>query len=216
VTNPPRDAATDRASFYGLGWNVSYDDHGRVRLNHSGGFELGAATFVALAPSAQLGIAVLTNAQPIGLPDAIGMSFLDLALDGSINRDWFGLFRHAYEVLGAPAYGLEVDYSRPPAEQRPALPVDAYVGTYGNDFYGPVEVARDGSGLVLRQGPRQTAFPLRHWDGDVFVYQPAGENAAGLSAVTFQVGPTRQATSVLIENLDIHGQGTFSRMPPAR
>ena len=26
------------AQFYGLGWNVTYDDEGRVRLDHSGAF----------------------------------------------------------------------------------------------------------------------------------------------------------------------------------
>src|SRR6266404_212183 len=29
---------TNMPSFYGLGWNVSYDQEGRLRLNHSGGF----------------------------------------------------------------------------------------------------------------------------------------------------------------------------------
>jgi hypothetical protein len=30
-------------NFYGLGMNVSYDQQGRLRLNHSGAFALGAA-----------------------------------------------------------------------------------------------------------------------------------------------------------------------------
>jgi CubicO group peptidase (beta-lactamase class C family) len=37
---------TGLPSFYGLGWNVSYDEQGRLRLNHSGAFALGAATHV--------------------------------------------------------------------------------------------------------------------------------------------------------------------------
>src|SRR5436309_9103216 len=32
---------TGLPGFYGLGWNVSYDDQGRLRLNHSGAFALG-------------------------------------------------------------------------------------------------------------------------------------------------------------------------------
>src|SRR5437763_5796503 len=51
---------------YGLGWNVSYDEQGRLRLNHSGAFALGAATYVNLVPADQLGIVVLTNAYPVG------------------------------------------------------------------------------------------------------------------------------------------------------
>ena len=50
----------------------------------------------------------------------------------------------------------------------------------------------------------------------MFTYQPVGENAAGPSGVTFPVGPNQVASSVLIENLDVDGQGTFTRVPPAR
>src|SRR5262249_61104002 len=32
VSRAPRNPATDRATFYGLGWNVNYDDGGRVQL----------------------------------------------------------------------------------------------------------------------------------------------------------------------------------------
>jgi hypothetical protein len=48
----------------------------------------------------------------------------------------------------------------------------------------------------------------------VFAYQPTGENAAGLSGVTFQVEPGPSATRVVVEALDVHGQGTFTRVPP--
>src|SRR5690606_6085819 len=64
--------ASGLPGFYGLGWNVGYDPQGRLRLSHSGAFLLGAATAVFLVPSEQLGIVVLTNAAPIGVPEAIG------------------------------------------------------------------------------------------------------------------------------------------------
>ncbi len=172
-------------------------------------------------PSAGLGIAVLTNAAPIGLPEAISSTFLDLALDGRVERDWFALYREAFEAMNVPPYGGGVDYARPPADASPPLPLDTYAGTYANDLYGDAAVAVEDGGLVLRLGPQGTAFPLRHWDRDVFAYQPTGENAAGLSGVTFQVGPGEggagpRATSVVIENLDVDGQGTFTRAAPAR
>src|SRR6266436_5848840 len=58
--------------FYGLGWNVSYDPEGRLRLNHSGAFGLGTATYANLVPGEQLGIVVLTNAYPLGIAEALG------------------------------------------------------------------------------------------------------------------------------------------------
>jgi CubicO group peptidase (beta-lactamase class C family) len=216
VSRPPANPATDRATFYGLGWNVNYDEQGRVRLGHSGGFDLGAATFVGLLPSEGLGIVVLTNAAPIGVPEAISASFFDLVLRGKVEKDWLAFVKPFFEELARPAYGTALDYRKPPAKKSPPLPPEAYLGTYGNVYFGAIEVLERDGGLRLRLGPKKTEFPLRHWDRDVFLYQPAGEMAGGLSAVTFTVGPDRRGTRVAIENLDVHGQGTFTRIPPGK
>ncbi len=79
---------TGLRTFYGLVWNVSYDQERRLRLNHSGAFAVGAATHVNLVPGEQLGIVVLTNAYPIGVAEALGTTFLDLALYGKPTQDW--------------------------------------------------------------------------------------------------------------------------------
>jgi hypothetical protein len=55
---------------------------------------------------------------------------------------------------------------------------------------------------------------MRHYDRDVFLYQPIGENAGGESAVGFTIGAGGLATSVAIENLDRNHQGTFTRVLP--
>src|SRR5262245_36534155 len=86
INHPPKDPAADRAGCYGLGWNVNYADDGRVRLGHSGGFDLGAATVATLLPAEGLGIVVLTNAAPIGVPEAVSASFLDLVLKGKVEK----------------------------------------------------------------------------------------------------------------------------------
>ena len=64
---------------------------------------------------------------------------------------------------------------------------------------------------MLRLGPKPLEFDLRHWDRDTFLCETTGENATGLSAVRFSVAPTGQADRVLVENLNIHGLGTFTR-----
>ena len=38
----------------------------------------------------------------------------------------------------------------------------------------------------MRLGPKPRVFRLTHYDGDTFSYETAGENAVGLSGVTFQ------------------------------
>ena len=203
--------ATGRASFYGLGWNVSYDDEGRLQLSHSGAFELGAGTTVYLVPEEEIGIVVLTNARPRGTAETIALSFLDLALHGTLERDYLSPLRAAYEAAFAPNYGTTVDYTSPLASPAPPLPLGAYTGTYANDLWGEIEIAPGDGGLVLRTGPDKRPFPMRHWDRDTFLYQPTGENAYGPSGVTFQIGPDGRASGVTIEYFDIEGHGTFAR-----
>jgi CubicO group peptidase (beta-lactamase class C family) len=212
ISHVPEDPATDRAGFYGLGWNVNYDGEGRVRLGHSGAFGLGAATAVALLPDESLGIVVLTNATPMGVPEALSASFFDLVLKGKIEKDWLDEFQPAFAAMLQPAYGKAAGYyAKPPAEKSPPLPFKTYLGTYRNDLFGDIEVVERDGALVLRLGPKLRPFALRHWDRDVFIYQPQGENAGGLSGVTFWVGPDRKASRVVVEDLDIQGQGTFTR-----
>jgi CubicO group peptidase (beta-lactamase class C family) len=214
VNNVPQNPAKDRAGSYGLGWNVGYDDGGRVRWSHSGGFDLGAATEVALLPAEGLGIVVLTNAAPIFVPESISASFFDLALSGKVQRDWLAAYTQHLGGSFKQYDGRGRDYSHPPAQKAPPLAAEAYAGTYQNDFFGDAEVVAKEGALVLRLGPDKPPFPLQHFDRDLFLYQPVGEFASGLIGVAFQVGPDQKATSVVIENLDIYsrGQGTFTRV----
>jgi hypothetical protein len=211
VSQPPADPATDRAGFYGLGWNVSYRDDGSVILGHSGAFALGAGTVVYLLPGARLGITILANAAPIGAAETVALEFLDLAQFGTIRRDYASLLAAAFKVMNAPPYGTSIDYATPPAAATEALPATAYLGSFSNDLYGEMTITEEAEGLALRIGPEMRAYPLSHYDRDVFTMQPAGENAYGPSGVTFLVGTDGEAERVTIEYLDEHHQGTFVR-----
>ncbi len=200
-------------TFYGLGWNVGYDDHGRLHLNHSGAFDLGAATYVHLLPGEQLGIVVLTNAYPIGFAEGLGTTFVDLTLNGGSTQDWFALFKKVFSnpaVLGlTPGF----DYRNAPASPAAGLKPEAYVGTFHNDYFGDVAITEQHGALAMTIGPRNNSFPLQHYDRDTFTYQTEGENAVGLSGVTFTIGPDGKATEMTVENLNIYGEGTFKRRP---
>lgn len=213
VISAPGRGPSDRTGFYGLGWNVGRDPEGRLALNHSGAFDQGAATCVMLSPEDGLGIVVLTNGEPIGVPEAVAFHFLDLARGGKPGRDWFATVTPTFAEMKKPKYGLRVDYRKEPAGKSPPLEAASYAGAYRNDFFGDVVVAEQGGGLVLKLGPELRAFPLAHFDRDTFTYQPEGESAAGLAGVMFRMGPDRVADSVTIEDLDLHGAGTLARVP---
>ncbi|MFI2435820.1 serine hydrolase [Streptomyces sp. NPDC018693] len=210
ILSSPPPAPAGRAGFYGLGWNVSYDDQGRLRLGHSGAFNLGAATNVTLLPSERLGIVVLTNGRPVGVPEAIANTFLDTAQTGGPTVDWLTflgpIIQKSTEGDRSP-----VDYDKPPPSPAPAKANSSYTGTYANDYYGPLTVSAQGDDLTMELGPKKQRFPLRHYDGDTFSFRTTGENAVGLSGVTFTVGSDGRAEKVRVESLDTTGLGTFTR-----
>ncbi|MBA2946112.1 serine hydrolase [Streptomyces himalayensis] len=210
VLSQPPPAPAGRSGFYGLGWDVGYDSHARLRLSHSGAFDLGAATSVTMLPSDQLGIVVLTNGQPVGVPEAIAADFFDIAQTGHPTVDWLGFVGRIFQQQ-EQAERSRTDYSKPPAEPRPARANSAYTGTYTNDFYGPLTVSTEDDALVMQLGPKKMRFRLRHYDGDTFSYETVGENASGLSGVTFSANSDGEITKVRVEALDETGLGTFTR-----
>lgn len=210
MVNTPSQPVDARYGFYGLGWNVNYDELGRVTLGHSGAFELGAATAVALLPAEQLGIVVLTNGQPIGVPEALAKSFFDLVTYGKVTQDWLARFRPIFEEMAQDGHS-PIDYAaRLPAPVH-ALAPTCYAGRYLNDLYGPLDILRRGRTLTMRQGLTRTEFSLTHYNHNTFYYATTGENAVGLSGVTFTIGATGAAIHVTVENLDREGLGTFTR-----
>lgn len=216
INSSPPPTPDSRSGFYGLGLNVSNDSTGRVRLSHSGAFALGAATSMMMMPSERLGIIVLTNGVPLGVPEAISATFLDLASLGRVERDWYPAYRAQMEPMLAPA-GRLAGRSKP-AKPRPARALQRYTGTYRNRLYGPARVLARRGRLLLRIGPKPLRLPLTHWNGSTFAYRPVGENATGLAAIDFRFGKgSARARTMRIENLDGEGEGLFtgvsSRLP---
>ncbi|MDX2826779.1 serine hydrolase [Streptomyces ipomoeae] len=209
VTHPPP-APAGRAGFYGLGWNVGYDDQGRLRLSHSGAFALGANSNVTMLPGEELGIAVLTNGEPVGLADAVSFDFLDTAQHGKPTEDWLDLAAKIYEQE-AEQLRSPTDYSKPPKDASDPRATSTYTGTYRNAYYGPLTVTESNDELTLRLGPKPMTFRLNHYDGDTFYFETVGENASGPSGVTFKDDENGKARQVTIEAFDTNGLGTFTR-----
>lgn len=210
VLSSPPSTPVSRSGFYGFGMNVSYDYAGRLRLSHSGGFNQGAATAITMLPSAGLGIVVLTNGMPIGVPESVGAYFLDHVEAGSVQQDWLALYGKAFAALYVNPSVLAG--KKPPASPVPARPDSFYTGTYDNAFYGPIRITAEGSSLHLLIGPVPRDYPLRHWSGNVFAFFPTGENAVGITAATFSGGAgASRASSVTLEYYNETGLGTFVR-----
>jgi CubicO group peptidase (beta-lactamase class C family) len=204
-------AADARASLYGYGFGVSVQPSGRVVLSHSGAFSLGGGTNYVLIPSAHVGIVILTNAQPGGAAETLGMEFADLVQFGKVTRDWFAAYAGLLAPINAP-FGTRVGKPAP-ANPAPALDPAAYAGTYANDYYGDVVIVGRGDGLVLKIGPAPTEFTFTHLDGNAFTFTPHSENASegSISTATFATDSSGKATQLTIELFDQAGIGTFRR-----
>jgi CubicO group peptidase (beta-lactamase class C family) len=109
--NPP--------GYYGLGWNVVTDASGRLRLNHSGAFNVGAATVITIYPSQDVGIVVLSNSFPIGVPEALSAGFFDLLFQGTIKNDWVALYGQFYASFWNSIRDLYPVYPPPPVPAAP-------------------------------------------------------------------------------------------------
>jgi CubicO group peptidase (beta-lactamase class C family) len=211
IPGPPPEPAA-RAGFYGFGWNVRYDDEGRASIGHSGAFDLGASTFVSFMPGEDLGIVVLTNGRPVGVPEAIGAGFFDVAQNGKETVDWIDFMGGGFAQMDAAA-APEVDYAKLPSNPKPARDLAAYAGSYGNSYYGPLTVSAEGDKLSMSMGPqgKPTTFALTRFDGDIFSFETIGENANGLAGAIFTLGDDGKASKVVLDYYDRTGLGTFVR-----
>ena len=57
---------------------------------------------------------------------------------------------------------------------------------------------------------------MTHWNRDTFTYQTEGESGVGTAGITFMLGPDGKAQRVLVENLNLHGEGLFDRVSNQR
>ena len=215
--SPPFDVATKLPASYALGWGVGHDDTGRFKLSHSGAFSMGAATTVIMLPEEKLGIIILTNTSPFGVPEALALSFIELVthenVDKNVFEQKFDFGKKQFEEMRRADLS-KTDYSKPPAKAVPSLSQKNYVGTYTNDFIGSVEIVNQAGKLLMTQGPlKNHIYPLTHYNGNLFFYETRGENEVGLSGVGFNVDKNGKATTLWVENLDTYGMGTLTRHP---
>lgn len=204
VSAPPSEPAM-RSGFYGYGFNISTTAAGRMQFSHSGAFDLGAATNFVIIPSADVAIVALTNAAPIGVPETLTAEFADLVQFGAVKEDWRRLYAGAFAGMDRP-FG-ELVGQQPPADASPPRPLRSYAGSYANAYWGPATVTEQDGALTLAMGPRPERYPLKHWDGDTFTFDPVTENAppGSISRATFN------GDRLTLEYFDQEKMGTFTR-----
>ena len=200
-------------AFYALGWGVIYGEHGEM-WSHAGAFSNGARTVATLLPADRLGIVVLANAFPTGMPEAVANTFIDFVFDGQSTRDWLGDWNGLYNSMFDPVNAAQkAKFANPPSPHSEPLPAAAYVGTYANPYIGEALVTGQDGGLTVRLGPDGVkSFPLTPFDRDLFVYHPMPEAPDVPVGVAFDIGADGKATAITFEDLEDAGFGTLPRV----
>lgn len=207
------DIITGLPSAYGYGWNVGQDGN-LVYASHAGAFSQGTRSFAYISVEEGLGIGVLSNCFPTGVPEGITYTLLDYIRYGHSTRDWITIWDGLYDELAASVDGSSSGFSQVQVSPTPPLENNAYAGVYSNDYAGEVEVITSEVGLEIKIGPKENAtfLPLKHWNRDVFVLIPFTDPNE-ITGVTFLVGPGGNSTGVIIDALNSNGGGVLTRLP---
>jgi CubicO group peptidase (beta-lactamase class C family) len=155
------------AAHYGLGAEVK-NDRGRKLISHNGAFEEGINNLAFVLPDHKLGVVILTNGTPQGVPDAIADRVLALIFaDRSAQDSWPALKLMWDKAIEASLGRSGRLNGKPPAAATAAQPLSAYVGTYKHPYFGDVVIEQQGNTLQMRTG-KAKARALEHWSGDTF------------------------------------------------
>jgi len=199
------------SSSYGFGMGVDVDRHGYTSWVHSGDFSHGASTQIYLDPKLDLGIVTLTNGAPMGVPEAINATFVDLVRFGKPTREWLSVF--GKELAADRDITRSIDGNKKPDQPKAASELKSYSGEFFSDYAGEASVVFEGKGLVLALGPRgATRVSLNHWDGDVFYFNEFGMPEGAYTAVRFTRNTKGDIRSFTIDMVN-SGMAVFNRKP---
>jgi CubicO group peptidase (beta-lactamase class C family) len=195
---PELKAARPNFSGYGEGWFVS-DYRGHKLVWHTGGWP-GMVSRVTMVPDLKLGIVVLTNQESGAAFQAVTMRALDAFTDAP-KTDWIA----AYAASVKKAEGNADDSMKAHEAARmkgakPSLPLDGYVGTYRDPWYGDVKVSRQGGKLVMTfTRTAQLTGTLEPWQHDTFIAHWDDRSLNGDAFVNFALDPDGKVREVRME-----------------
>jgi CubicO group peptidase (beta-lactamase class C family) len=154
-------------SGYGLGWGLR-DYKGRKLVSHSGGVA-GFVTRVLLVPQENLGVVILTNAEEVFAFESILYHILDSYLGGS-TQDYTAAFKSVDDKQKADAdETMKKASAARAADSKPSLPLEKYVGEYGDPWYGKMTITQESTGLVLTLARTSKGVAdLQPWQYDTF------------------------------------------------
>jgi CubicO group peptidase (beta-lactamase class C family) len=177
---------------YALGWNVS-TFYGQPMLSHGGGL-WGMTTFIAVMPKQELAIFVSNNLMSPA-PRAVVNDIIDQYLKDVSNdagKDWIAIVAEASGARQSDAATAvaEAEAARD-VDSKPSLPLDAYVGTYRDSWYGDIQISRSEDGKLRFESARSAPLsgPMEHFQFDTFIVRWPDRKLNADAYVSFSLDP---------------------------
>ena len=184
---------------YALGWGIS-TFYGQPMWSHGGGL-WGMTSFIAVLPEMKLAV-FASNNQMSAAPRAIVYHILDQFLVGraaEAGKDWIAILDELYQARlleGEEAVAL-AEESRDETS-TPSLPLEAYTGTFTDDWYGPIEISLNDDGQLWFESGRSERLsgPLEHYQFDTFIARWSDRQLRADAYVMFTLSPEGAADQI--------------------
>jgi len=225
VTRAPRTLETSdisgALSSYAMGWMYTAASPLPL-LWHNGGTS-GMHSAVGFVPGADIGIVVLTNAEPVDVPDNVMFVFHFLyfnyqavtnlagnTLGRSATQPDLAAFQTSIRKLhfsSAAVLNFDTNVGSDSANDR----LSRFAGAYLNPAYGRITVEVQDQSLVTTMGPAKIKFPLVRYRANIFIgaLPDYPENEI---PVEFKVGPRGSVTGVVVYGLEDVNGGLFEKI----
>lgn len=206
-----RDEKEGASNFYGLGMVVSYDyKNGYRTFYHDGAFTTGNRSMILLLPDEKLGIVILANAFPSGLPEGLGAAARTLYLTGNKNEA-SAVYKKTNELMMQYlAVYLKKSYSKNPTKSEISLPLENYEGNYKNNYYDSLEIKKVGDHLVGYIGKHRANLHLKHITANTFNYEfKTIDREENTGLLTFEMGKDNKAKAVKLTGFE---NGDFKKI----
>ena len=180
-----------RANFSGYALGLGVRDYRGVKLlQHTGGLP-GYVSKVAMIPEHRLGVVVLTNQESGFAFESIVYHVLDHYLGVKPVPDYLGHYTRLRDQFASELRATQqAALAKRDTASRPSLPLEAYAGTYRDDWYGDVVLAVENGRLAIRF----TRTPLlvgdlEHWQHDSFLVRWRDRELRADAHITFALNP---------------------------
>jgi CubicO group peptidase (beta-lactamase class C family) len=172
-------------SAYALGWGLK-DFFGHLHVGHGGALQ-GMTSHFAMLPEKNVAVVALAN-QWSRAPRAVTSEILNAYISES-PENWVRVYSSSASERAAEAKKVvEEAFANRNADSTPSLPLESYVGTYRDPWYGDVSVERGQDGLAMRFSRSELLTgPLEHFQYDTFIARWIDRSLYADAYVTFDL-----------------------------